>query len=100
MARKRQLNYRRCYCDNSLATDRAPVAGVFGQCTMKCGGDDSQYCGGANALSIYKKCDASDCENTKDAPVGDDTFTKRHLGEPRHNRLHAVAAGSVLMAVN
>jgi len=66
---------------------------------MKCGGDDSQYCGGADALSIYKKCDASGCQNAQYTPVGDTTFTKRHLDEHRHDRRHVVAAGSVPVAV-
>jgi hypothetical protein len=53
-----------CFCGNTVAADRAPVAGILGNCNMKCKGDDGQYCGGPNALSLYQKCtDAANCVN-------------------------------------
>lgn len=42
-----------CFCGNTLAADRAPVEGVLGNCFSTCAGNSSEYCGGANRLSIY-----------------------------------------------
>ncbi|KAI9678071.1 MAG: hypothetical protein M1817_006015 [Caeruleum heppii] len=61
-----------CYCDNDIATDRAPVDGLLGSCTRKCSGDDSQFCGGGQQLSLYKKCDGA-CENAGGRAPGSDT---------------------------
>lgn len=68
-----------CYCDNTLRSDRAPVPGVMGSCTMKCGGNGNQYCGGGSAMSIYHKC-GSTCKNA--------AMKKRHLDEYRHAPAH------------
>ncbi|GAB7352366.1 hypothetical protein MBLNU459_g2805t1, partial [Dothideomycetes sp. NU459] len=54
-----------CYCDNTLPWDRAPVTGVLGNCFSICNGDSSEYCGGADALSIYKSCKGSTCTNAE-----------------------------------
>ncbi|KAK5007973.1 hypothetical protein LTR16_005791 [Cryomyces antarcticus] len=48
-----------CYCGNTLATDRAPAAGILGNCFMKCSGDSTEYCGGGAALSIYRNTASS-----------------------------------------
>lgn len=53
-----------CFCSNSIRSDRQPTAGAVGSCAMKCGGDSSQYCGGAGGLSLYQKCaDGEACAN-------------------------------------
>jgi hypothetical protein len=44
-----------CYCDNTILDGRAPLPGVMGDCTMSCGGDAEEYCGGGGSISIYKK---------------------------------------------
>lgn len=75
-----------CYCGDSVAADRAPQDGILGGCNMKCSGDDGEYCGGSNALSLYMKCaDATDCQN-----VGFSFNNGTAVG--------AVAASSVSMA--
>ena len=51
-----------CYCGNSIPSSAAPVAGLVGACTDKCGGDDTEYCGGYGAISLYEKC-GSTCQN-------------------------------------
>ncbi|KZF23573.1 putative WSC domain protein [Xylona heveae TC161] len=63
-----------CYCDNSVLSGRAPIPGVMGQCTMKCNGDDGEYCGGSGALSLYQKCGGS-CQNAQYGVVGNSTST-------------------------
>jgi len=40
-----------CFCGNSVAPNRLTAK----KCTMKCGGDSTQYCGGPQTLSVYKK---------------------------------------------
>jgi hypothetical protein len=55
-----------CYCGNTLAADRAPVAGIFGNCNMKCKGNADEFCGGSRALSLYKACSGADCKNAGD----------------------------------
>ncbi|KAF2084619.1 WSC-domain-containing protein [Saccharata proteae CBS 121410] len=53
-----------CYCDNNAPpADRAPVPGLIGECDMMCTGDETQYCGGSNAISIYQKCGSDSCYN-------------------------------------
>lgn len=56
---------RECYCDNAIATDRAPKPGVMGNCEMKCAGDDGEICGGTGALSIYRACQGGKCQNAQ-----------------------------------
>ena len=46
---------RECYCGNSIPDSGAPVPGVPGNCKMPCAGDESQMCGGAGNLGLYKK---------------------------------------------
>ncbi|PSN59421.1 WSC-domain-containing protein, partial [Corynespora cassiicola Philippines] len=53
---------RECYCGNELPEANAPQDGIMGSCTMECAGDDSQFCGNAGALSLYRKCDG-ECKN-------------------------------------
>ncbi|KAF2122666.1 hypothetical protein BDV96DRAFT_618030 [Lophiotrema nucula] len=58
------VEYRNeCYCDNKLGADRAPQPGIYGNCNMKCAGNDRELCGGPGALSIYQKCTDSSCKN-------------------------------------
>ncbi|KAF2667566.1 WSC-domain-containing protein [Microthyrium microscopicum] len=53
-----------CYCGNTVAADRAPQAGILGECNMKCKGDSTEFCGGPAALSLYKACaSTSNCQN-------------------------------------
>lgn len=52
-----------CYCSGTLADDRAPVKGSAGNCLMKCSGDESQVCGGADAISLYQACSGGACTN-------------------------------------
>ncbi|KAI5812158.1 hypothetical protein BZA77DRAFT_359753 [Pyronema omphalodes] len=40
-----------CFCGNSVAQSRLGAQ----KCTMPCGGDSSQYCGGPLKLSLYQK---------------------------------------------
>jgi len=42
-----------CYCGSSLPAALGPTPGVLGNCFSPCAGNSSQYCGGANRLSIY-----------------------------------------------
>jgi hypothetical protein len=55
------------WCSNkgfSLNTKYAPKAGIMGSCTKPCVGNYKQICGGANAMSIYRKCAAGEaCKN-------------------------------------
>lgn len=52
-----------CFCGNSVATDRAPVKGLAGNCLMKCPGNKDQVCGGAAAISLYQACKGGACSN-------------------------------------
>lgn len=52
-----------CFCDGSIPVDRAPVAGLPRSCTMPCGGDSKEVCGGPSLLSLYQKCKGADCQN-------------------------------------
>lgn len=44
---------RECFCGNELqqASKEAPAT----ECKMACGGDEGEFCGGDNRLSVYKK---------------------------------------------
>ncbi|OCK72946.1 WSC-domain-containing protein [Lepidopterella palustris CBS 459.81] len=53
-----------CYCGNTLPADRAPVAGVLGNCNMKCRGNSNEICGGAAAISLYQACTGGACTNS------------------------------------
>ena len=53
-----------CYCGNSIAADRAPQAGVLGNCLMKCSGNANEICGGAAAISLYQACAGGACTNS------------------------------------
>ncbi|KAH0545165.1 hypothetical protein FGG08_000777 [Glutinoglossum americanum] len=65
-----------CYCDNSLAADRAPKPGVLGNCDKKCAGDATEYCGGGGRMSLYHKCSGSGkCENVRFGVTGNTTTT-------------------------
>jgi WSC domain-containing protein len=56
--------FYRCYCDNSLPSDRAPIPGIMGNCLMTCAGNSNEFCGSAAALSIYQNCAGlSTCQN-------------------------------------
>lgn len=50
-----------CYCDNALSGDRAPVAGMLGDCIMPCAGNSAEKCGGSAAITLYQKCGANRC---------------------------------------
>lgn len=51
-----------CYCGNSIPSSAAPVVGLVGACTDLCAGDNTEYCGGYGAISLYEKC-GSTCQN-------------------------------------
>lgn len=53
-----------CYCGNDVASDRAPVTDVLGNCFSACSGNSAEFCGGSGALSLYKKCTSGSCSNT------------------------------------
>ena len=36
----------------------------------RCAGNDTQYCGGAQTISLYRKCDAGSCKNNEIGVVG------------------------------
>lgn len=55
---------RECYCGNTLKEANAPKDGIMGACTMKCSGNDKQFCGAGAALSIYHKC-GNTCKNNQ-----------------------------------
>jgi len=65
-----------CYCGNSVPADRAPIPGLMGNCFMKCGGDQTENCGGAGTISLYQKCGAT-CQNlsfvVNNSTIGDGT---------------------------
>ncbi|KAI9759784.1 MAG: hypothetical protein M4579_002083 [Chaenotheca gracillima] len=61
-----------CYCGDSIPSDRMPTPGVPGDCTMACAGDDKEYCGGAQLISLYKKCNGA-CENAAQGLTDDPT---------------------------
>jgi hypothetical protein len=50
-----------CFCGGSIAEDRAP--GTTSNCLMKCGGDQNEVCGGADAISLYEACSGGTCTN-------------------------------------
>ena len=50
------------------------MAGIVGNCMMKCAGDSGEYCGGAQLISLYKKCDGA-CQNAQVGVVGNFTST-------------------------
>lgn len=53
-----------CYCDNNILAGRSPAVGLVGACDIKCGGDNQEVCGGAQLISLYKKCQSGqDCTN-------------------------------------
>ncbi|KAI9734644.1 MAG: hypothetical protein M1834_002245 [Cirrosporium novae-zelandiae] len=53
-----------CYCGDSIPSSGAPTPGIVGQCTYKCAGDSTEYCGGYGTISLYQKC-GSTCENAQ-----------------------------------
>ncbi|ORX99400.1 hypothetical protein BCR34DRAFT_495426 [Clohesyomyces aquaticus] len=55
---------RECYCDNTLKAANAPKDGIMGSCTMKCAGNNKEFCGNGGAMSIYHKC-GSTCKNVQ-----------------------------------
>ncbi|ETI20140.1 hypothetical protein G647_08174 [Cladophialophora carrionii CBS 160.54] len=66
---------RECYCGNSIPDSGKPIPGVIGDCTMKCSGDDSGFCGGAGTISLYQKCSGDSCTNAQlvDSPSAPST---------------------------
>jgi hypothetical protein len=40
-----------CYCGSTLASGAGPAA--LSDCNMLCAGNNSEYCGGPNRLSLY-----------------------------------------------
>lgn len=57
---------RECWCGNSVAPTRQPLATLAGlaTCDYKCTGDQTQICGGDAWLSLYEACEEGvACEN-------------------------------------
>lgn len=54
-----------CYCSDEMAADRAPKAGLVGNCEMPCSGNSTEMCGGAATISLYKKCGGGECSNAQ-----------------------------------
>jgi len=50
-----------CFCGDSLAEGVRGSADTA-ECQMQCAGDSSEYCGGSDALSVYKRCSGA-CTN-------------------------------------
>lgn len=40
---------------------------------MKCAGDSGEYCGGAQRISLYHKCEGGRCQNVQAGVVGNTT---------------------------
>lgn len=51
-----------CYCGNTLAA--GSVLAASRDCSMTCNGNATQFCGGPNRLTLYKKASASQGENS------------------------------------
>lgn len=50
---------RECWCGDEYPETREPgtTLGDLAGCNMRCGGDPSQYCGGAGWMSLYEVCE-------------------------------------------
>lgn len=84
---------RECYCgDDYSDAQQAPREGVLGACGEPCSGDESEICGAAGALSMYRKCEGGgQCENAVyGVPAG--RKARRHLEYHRHAEVHGGAA--------
>ncbi|CAO1598181.1 hypothetical protein XANCAGTX0491_001951 [Xanthoria calcicola] len=46
-----------CYCGNTIGTGAAPI--TDGSCSMTCGGDQTEICGGPSRLSFYQRSASS-----------------------------------------
>ncbi|KAL9044249.1 MAG: hypothetical protein Q9214_002599 [Letrouitia sp. 1 TL-2023] len=51
-----------CYCDNTIAAGSVLV--TDGGCSMTCGGNQKELCGGPNRLNFYKKSGSSSSSTT------------------------------------
>ncbi|KAI1381716.1 putative glyoxal oxidase [Hypoxylon crocopeplum] len=61
---------RECYCGNKLET--GSVKAPAGDCSMLCAGDQYEYCGAGNRLSVYIKNGTSIATGTSSAPGSPD----------------------------
>ncbi|KAI1394131.1 putative glyoxal oxidase [Hypoxylon trugodes] len=59
---------RECYCGNKFETGSAEAP--ESDCSMLCGGDQLEYCGGSNRLSVYVKNGTSTPTSSSSAPGG------------------------------
>jgi hypothetical protein len=59
-----------CYCSDNLSEVQA--AAVSGECKMACSGDDSEICGGPNAINWYFDADLTPA--TVQLPAGWTTY--------------------------
>ncbi|KAF9634771.1 Carbohydrate-binding WSC [Lasiodiplodia theobromae] len=69
-----------CYCGDSLASDRMPWEGVWGNCILPCPGDETMECGGYNAITIYKKAAAVETSPTRPSARRFGERISEHLG--------------------
>lgn len=79
-----------CFCDNTLPSDRAPVAGVLGNCFSTCAGNSSQYCGGSNRLSMYN------LTNSAIAKAANPTSTSTTSSTPTATALSCPSANNTM----
>ncbi|KAI0843136.1 putative glyoxal oxidase [Hypoxylon sp. FL0890] len=71
---------RECYCGNKFET--GSVQAPASDCNMLCAGDQTEYCGAGNRLSVYIKNGTSVTISTSTAPSGTDPGTPAVTGFP------------------
>jgi hypothetical protein len=57
---------RECYCGNSFNAGSVPAPAA--DCSMTCSGDETQYCGAGNRLSVYARNGTAQETSTTTAP--------------------------------
>ncbi|KAF1836319.1 hypothetical protein BDW02DRAFT_494034 [Decorospora gaudefroyi] len=91
-------NGNECFCNNELNPKYAPKSGIMGSCGMPCVGNGHQLCGGPNAMSIYRKCEAGEkCENNNvggAAPVQSLGVAAREMVPARASTLATVVVAA------
>jgi hypothetical protein len=74
-----------CWCGKGLTQglQDASDPGCAMQCNMQCGGDGTQICGGAGAVTVYKAANAKRAEKRSPGREGEATVTtRRSAGKP------------------
>ncbi|KAL8989440.1 MAG: hypothetical protein Q9177_001676 [Variospora cf. flavescens] len=66
------IEYRsECFCGNLIGNNAAKVAET--DCTMTCSGNSTQYCGGANRLTVYGKSGSSSSSSSMGSSIATGT---------------------------